>query len=307
MELRRLMYFVAVAEEGSFTRAADRLHMAQPPLSQQIRQLEREVGGPLFDRTTRRVSLTETGEVLLEHARVVLAAAERGMDAAQRSARGETGEITIGFSGTATYDLMPFVARAYMSRRPEVGLHLRGEMLAHQQVEALRGQEIDVAVTRALDEVPTDLEGRLLRSDPLMAVLPESHHLAGRRVISLTDLAPDRFVTHPTTPPSAMYALVERACELAGFIPTIRHEVGETASLVSLVAAGLGVAVVPASVRHLRIPGAVYRPLDGCDVSAPLHLLWRDSEQSPVVKNCIEIVSELVHNLVVPYAGAPLY
>lgn len=306
MELRHLAYFVAVAEERNFTRAAERLNIAQPPLSQQIQRLEREVGGLLFHRTSRRVELTSTGEILLDHARNVLAAADRGLESARRAARGEQGEVTVGFSGTATYDLMPFVARAYMNRMPNVTLHLRGELLSQQQALGINAQDLDVGIVRAPTPTP-ELEMRILRTDPLMAVLPESHPLAGHRTLPLAALAPDRFISHPATPPSNMYLLVLSACEQAGFVPTIRHEVGETASLVSLVAAGLGVAVVPASVRHLRIPGAVYRPLDGCDVTADLSIMWREAERSAVVLTCVRLIRQLVGNLVIPYAGAPLF
>lgn len=302
MELRHLRYFLAVADERSFTKAAARLNMAQPPLSQQIRKLEREVGGPLFLRSSRNVELTLAGELLLEHAREILAAAERSLTSVRRAAAGEQGEVRIGFSGTATYDLMPFVARAYSERMPDVTLHLQGEMPVPEQVKALRDDLLDVGLIRVPMRTP-DLSIRIVRRDPLIAVLPESHPLCSRRRIALSDLAPDRFISYPSTPPSAMYSVMLEACNDAGFVPQIRHEVRETSSLVSLVAAGLGVAVVPASVRHLRIPGAVHRPIEGCNATSDLAIAWRDNEQSPVIVNCIKIVCDLVTNFVDPYAG----
>lgn len=306
MELRHLRYFVAVADERSFTKAAAKLNIAQPPLSQQIRKLEREVGGPLFVRSSRNVELTPAGELLLEHARSILSATDRSISSVRRAASGEQGEVRIGFSGTATYDLMPFIARAYSERMPDVTLHLQGEMPVPVQVNALRDDTLDVGLIRVPMKTP-ELHVRILRRDPLIAVLPESHPLCSRRKIALTDLAPDRFISYPTSPPSAMYQVMLEACANAGFVPQIRHEVRETSSLVSLVAAGLGVAVVPASVRHLRIPGAVHRPIDGCEATSDLAIAWRENEQSPVVLNCVQIVCDLVTNFVVPYAGAPLF
>ena len=214
--------------------------------------------------------------------------------------------MTVGFSGTATYDLMPFVARAYMDRMPNVTLHLRGEMLSTAQVNAIANQSLDLGLVRAPVAMP-GLRMTTLRSDPLMAVLPESHPSAGRRSLELSSLAPDRFVSYPSTPPSNMYLLTLSACEQSGFVPTISHEVAEIASMVSLVAAGLGVAVVSASVRHLRIPGAIYRPLSDCEVKADLAIVWREDEQSPVVLSCVRIIRELVANQIVPYVGAPRY
>ena len=296
MELRHLRYFVAVAEERHFGRAAARLHMAQPPLSQQIRQLEQEVETPLFERTTRRVDLTPAGELLLERARDILAAVDRAAVDAGRAARGQLGRLSIGFTGSATYELLPRVAQRVRAALPDIQLELHGEMLTPAQVGGLRTGMIDVAFLRPPVEA-SDLDVRTIRQEPLVAALPRDHRLANRTSIPLRALAEEPFVTYPSHFRSVMHDSVEEACSQAGFRPRVVQEVSETATLVSFVAAGIGVALVPGSVRHLQVTGAVYRPLSGRTPQVELALAWRAGDRSAVLAHFLEQV--------VPATGDP--
>ncbi len=282
MELRRIQYFVAVAEEAHFGRAAERLRMAQPPLSQQIKALEAEMGVTLFRRTTRKVELTAAGARFLQRAREILAAVDHAVAEAGQVAEGMLGRIAIGFTGSATYDLLPSLIRVLRADLPGIELDIHGEMLTPDQVAALVEGTLDLGLLRPpVRNAAVDV--RVLRREPLIAVLPERHALAGRSQVKLADLSDDPFITYPSRHRSVVYEAVIDACERAGFVPGNVHEVAETSTLVSFVAAGLGVALVPASVQHLRITGAIYLPLAGTTQEVELALATRADEPSPLV------------------------
>ncbi|HEY1823935.1 MAG TPA: LysR family transcriptional regulator [Trebonia sp.] len=282
MELRRIQYFIAVAEECHFGRAAARLRMAQPPLSQQIKQLEAEMGVALFTRSTRKVELTPAGERFLERARHILASVDDAVEEAGRVAEGMLGTLTIGFTGSATYDLLPSLARVLRAELPGIGLNLRGEMLTPDQVAALLEGTLDLGFLRPPVRSP-GLDVRILRREPLIAVLPEAHPMSSQSKVKLADLRDEPFITYPSHNRSVVYEAVMEACQQSGFAPARVHEVGETSTLVSFVAAGLGVALVPASVRHLQITGARYLPLAGNTREVELALATRADERSPHV------------------------
>ncbi|GAA0938667.1 LysR substrate-binding domain-containing protein [Kribbella koreensis] len=282
MELRRVQYFVAVAEESHFGRAAARLNMAQPPLSQQIKLLEAEVGVQLLHRTTRKVELTEAGRRFLERAREILAAVDSAVVEANEVASGTLGRIAIGFTGSATYDLLPSFVRAVRADLPGIELDIHGEMLTPRQVAALLDGTLDLAFLRPPVRSP-QIEVRVLRREPLIAVLPTQHPLAASDKVRLSDLADDPFITYPSHNRSVVYDAVLDTCQHAGFVPATMHEVAETSTLVSFVAAGLGVALVPASVQHLQITGAAYLPLAGTTSEVELALATRADEPSPLV------------------------
>lgn len=282
MELRRIHYFIAVAEECHFGRAAVRLQMAQPPLSQQIKQLEAEMGVTLFIRSTRKVELTAAGERFLDRARHIVTLIDDAVEEAGRVAEGMIGSLSIGFTGSATYDLLPSLARVLRAELPGIELDLRGEMLTPDQVSALLDGTLDLAFLRPPVRSP-DIDVRVLRREPLIAVLPESHALAARSKVKLSDLRDEPFITYPSHNRSVVYEAVIEACEQSGFAPALVHEVGETSTLVSFVAAGLGVALVPASVQHLQITGARYLPLAGNTREVELALATRADERSPHV------------------------
>jgi len=293
MELRRIQYFIAVAEECHFGRAAARLRMAQPPLSQQIKQLEAEMGVTLLIRSTRKVELTAAGERFLDRARQIVSSVDDAVKEAGRVAEGMLGTLSIGFTGSATYDLLPSLARVLRAELPGIELDLRGEMLTPDQVNALLDGTLDLAFLRPPVRSP-DIDVRILRREPLIVVLPESHALADRAKVKLADLRDEPFITYPSHNRSVVYEAVIAACHRAGFAPVRVHEVGETSTLVSFVAAGLGVALVPASVQHLKITGAHYLPLSGNTEEVELALATRVDERSPHVARVRARVETLI-------------
>ncbi|MEO5662851.1 MAG: LysR family transcriptional regulator [Nocardioides sp.] len=263
MELRHLRYFQAVAEEKHFGRAAHKLHMAQPPLSQQIKQLEDELGVTLLQRTTRRVDLTPAGEAYLVRVRAILQAVDAAGDEAVRIGSGLEGRLVIGCVGSATYSLLPALARALREQLPGVDFAFRGEMLSPDQLDALRDGSIDLALLRPFRELSEDSDITVspLREEKYVVALPEGHRLAGRSKVRVADLRDEDLIVHTGHGRSAMYDAVSALCRDAGFEPAIRHEVAETSTLVTFVAAALGVAIVPEPVSELVVAGAVYRPL----------------------------------------------
>jgi DNA-binding transcriptional LysR family regulator len=289
VELRHLRSFVAVAEERHFGRAAERLHMAQPPLSQQIRRLEAELGTPLLHRTTRRVELAPAGEVLLVQGRAILAAVAAAEHDARRAARGEFGHLAIGFTGSATYALLPTLAIALRDKLPGVVLDLRGEMLTPAQVAGLHDGTLDLALLRPPVDDPA-LAVEVLRREPLIAVLPSGHRLAAAEAVALEELADDPFVTYPSHFRSVLHDAVADTCAAHGFHPRVALEVSETATLISFVAAGMGVSLVPASVERMTVAGAVYRPLAREPALVELAVARRRDDTTPVVARTLEIV-----------------
>jgi len=291
--LRHLHYFVTVAEERHFGRAAERLHMAQPPLSQQIRRLEAELGLELLTRTTRRVDLTPAGAAYLERARAILASVETAADEAHRVAAGVVGHLAIGCVGSATYSLLPALSRRLADELPGVDFSFRGEMLVADQVEALREGAIDVALLR-----PPITDGTLtvspLREERLVVAVPIGHPLADRRQIRVSDLAETDLIVHSAGRRSAMYDVVRRLFSEAGLTPCIRHEVGETSTLVTLVAGGLGVAIVPQPVSALALKGVTYRPLVRPATTVALAVAHRADRDEPHLRRTLAAITALV-------------
>lgn len=287
MELRHLRSFVVLAEERHFGRAAARLHIAQPALSQQLKVLEREVGTRLLERSSRRVELTEAGRLLQSRARELVAAADRTTADLALLAAGRAGRVRVGFVGTATYDVLPRLARRVREELPDLELELHGELLGPSLVDRLREDALDLAVLRPAAPTVAGLEVVLLREEPLVAVLPSSHPAAGADRVSLADLSDQVLVTHPAGHRSTMQPLVLEACRAAGFDPRLL-EVGETGTLVVFVAAGLGIGLVPASVRALRLDGVAYVPLVE-SVRVPLALAHRP-EPGLAVQRVAQIV-----------------
>lgn len=294
MELRHLRYFVAVAEELHFGRAAERLHIAQPPLSQQIKQLEEELGARLLTRTTRKVDLTPAGVSYLENARDVLARVDRANDEARQIADGLAGRLRIGFVGSATYKYLPQITRALTTELPRVDLDVTSEMLTPAQVEALVEGTIDIGLLRPPVR-NTDLAVEIVHSEPLLAVVSDAHPQAHRETVLLGDLADDTFITYPSQRRSVVYDAVFDACRAAGFEPSRTVEVAETSTLVAFVAAGVGVALVPESVRHLGVKGASFRRLGDVDARVDLALATRRDIRVPQVARALEVIRAVIH------------
>ena len=292
MELRHLRYFRAVAEELHFGRAADRLHIAQPPLSQQIRQLERELAVTLLVRTTRKVELTPAGETYLKRVVAILDAVDEAGGQARRIAEGAEGQLAIGCVGSATYSLLPRLVRALREELPGVDVSVRGEMLAPAQITALLTGEIDLALLRP----PIEQSGVLVetvRRDRLLVALPEGHALATRDDLSVSDLRDEEFVAHAGHGRSVMSSILTAMCADAGFVPRIRHEVEETSTLVTLVSAGLGVAIVPEPTAALDIAGVCYRPLTPDALGVDLDVARVATANSSLLDNVLTVLRQV--------------
>ncbi len=277
MELRHLRYFVAVAEELSFRRAAERLHVAQPPLSQQIKQLEAEVGTMLLRRTSRRVELTDAGVVFLERARRTLRDAELAVESARRTARGEIGWLNVGFVDSAAYELLPPVLRAFRARAPGVRLELR-ELATEHQLPAL-ADELDVGLVREVNDLPGLHRTPLLR-EPLLAAVPLGHALASRARVQLVQLAAEPFVFFPRARVPRVYDHLVALCRAAGFSPRTVQEALQYPTMLGLVAAGFGIAIVPTCVRALHLAGVAYVPISDKPATSELSLLTSTQRDS---------------------------
>jgi DNA-binding transcriptional LysR family regulator len=290
MDLRRLRSFVAVAESRHFGRAAERLFIAQPALSQQIKALEAELGVVLFTRSTRRVELTPAGERLHQRAGEILYLMDAATVEVRRVHSGEEGVIRLGFIGSATYELMPALSRSLQTDLPMLQVELKGEMLSPEVEAALVERRLDLGVLRPFD-IPDGIQVRTLRSEPLVVAVPVDHLAAASNSVALKDLSSEPFVNYVRNG-SAMADTVAAACLSVGFEPEIRMEVRETATLVSFVAAGIGVALVPSSVQSVRIPGVVYLPLQDTHPSIDLVVGWRtDGPQGAIAQTLARLQS----------------
>lgn len=291
METRHLRYFVAVAEERHFGRAAARLHMAQPPLSQQIKQLEEQLGTALLTRTTRRVDLTPAGEMFLGRARNLLAELEQLAQDVRTVGEGASGVLRVGFTGTATYRLMPGIVEAARRDMPGLQLNVQGEMLTPEMEEALVEGRLDVAVLRPPVR-STAIELTFLEQDRLSVALPENHRLAGREELELSDLTDEPFVCYPPT--SAVNLIVQEACRRAGFMPRVVQVARETSTLLTFVDAGLGVALLPTTARLPSSQRVTFRPLHDAP-AVDLALAWKTGNDAPLVHNFLKLCEPVAH------------
>jgi DNA-binding transcriptional LysR family regulator len=283
MELRHLRYFVAVAEELNFGRAARRLHIAQPPLSRQIRDLEREIGTALFERGSRGVELTPAGRAFLPEVRLALAQSERAQRAALRAASGETGRLRVGFVEAATHSgILPDVLSFFRMHLPGIGLSLL-EMDSAQQTEALREGRIDLGIASG---PPLDsdrwLHAEAVFLEPLVLAVPAGHPLAGRKRFALADLAGESFILVPRYAGPALHDDIIARCRAAAFSPRIVQEAAGWHTMVSLVSAGVGVAFVPRSLARLHETDVTFRAVRDLSVNLEMTAMWRQGEKSPV-------------------------
>jgi DNA-binding transcriptional LysR family regulator len=290
MELRHLRSFLVVAEELHFRRAAVRLHISQPPLSRQIRRLEDELGARLFRRTGRRVELTPAGQAFLTEARQTLAQAERGVRAAQRAARGELGELVVGYLIAAAYGPLPDVLRMFRRCFPDVDLRLQN-LRSVQQRHALLNRQIDVGVVRP-QAADTRLVYEALWRDAVVVALPGHHPLARRAVINVSELEPEAFVLLAPDDAGAFYDQVVALCRSAGFVPRVAHRVPDLHATIALVAAGLGIGPVPAAIQGFKRKGVVYRPLRPY-TRLEMGLAWRRDDDSALVQQFRRVAREV--------------
>jgi DNA-binding transcriptional LysR family regulator len=293
VETRLLQAFVAVAEELHFGRAAVRLHMAQSPLSQVIRRLEKEIGTPLFDRNTRTVSLTAAGHALLPHAYRVLEELDLAKQAAVASAGAVYGSLSIGFTGALNHRTLPPLTRAVRQRYPDVTLTLMGRVMTREGVEQVESGALDLSFV-GLPLEPTRLRTRLIGREPFGAVVPSDHRLAGEQQIDLAELAEDGFITTPARAGSALQDAAMRACVDAGFRPRIVQEITDPYMILTLVSAGVGVALMIESVAGILPSGAVYLPLRGEPTYMNHGLAWSPDNPSPVLRAVLEVAEEVL-------------
>jgi DNA-binding transcriptional LysR family regulator len=291
-ELRLLRSFVAIAEEGSLTRAAARLHIAQQSLSQQVRTLEGQLGATLLQRTSRGVRLTPVGAVLLREARTLLAHAERATAAVQRAAVGEEGELRIGFLSSVANYLVPPVVRAFGERHPRVALHAHEVPIA-RLVAGLREGELDAGLTR--QPQVDDLEVEVVLTEQVAAVLPADHPLAGRAELELSELAGDAWVLTPRSSWPPWHRLYDEIFARAGFTPRVVQRGTSPQNLLALVAAGVGVTRLPLSSRTLRDSGVAFVPLVGDE--ADVVIAWRADHVAPAFERFAAVVREVAREL----------
>ncbi|MCG8353635.1 MAG: LysR family transcriptional regulator [Chloroflexales bacterium] len=288
MELRQLRYFVAVAEELHFGRAAERLHIAQPALSQQIQTLERILGVQLLQRTKRQVALTDAGRLFLQQARLTLLHAEQTVQVAVQASRGAIGRLVLGFTGMTLYSVMPTIVRVFRERYPGIDLVVQ-EMCTEDQARALQNSQIHVGLLNppiradAIDVEP-------IFSEPLIAVLPDQHPLAGLPVISLAYLADEPFILFPRTNGPCLYDAIMSMCCQAEFSPRVVYETPLPQTKIGLVAAGIGVTLICASMANVQRPGVVYKTLLEQTPELKTAVAWRRADNiSPVVQSFLEV------------------
>lgn len=288
MELRHLRYFVAVAEELHFGRAAEKLRISQPPLSMQIRALEDELGVTLLNRTKRHVSLTQAGHALLQEARQIMGQVEQAVQTTRRAGRGEIGELAIGFISVADYNVLPIVLREFRHAYPLVNLSLK-ESTTDAQIDDLINGRIDVGLLLPPISEPA-LESIPVLREPLIAALPQQHPLAKKSgAIALAGLADAPFILFPRRMAPGLYDDVVSFCRTAGFSPRIGQEAIQMQTIISLVSADLGVALIPESLRNLQRTGVVYKTLKENSPLIEIHLAWRRGDPLPVLRSFVEL------------------
>jgi DNA-binding transcriptional LysR family regulator len=304
-ELRHLRYFVAVAEELHFGRAAQRLHISQPPLSMQIRSLEDALGVQLFHRTQRRVALTQAGEAFLREARQILERAAGSVIAAQRASRGEVGQLALGFVSHANYHVLPPLLREFRARAPDVRLQLR-EATSDRLLEDLPEGRVDAAFVLPPLENP-QLDHLVAWREPLVAALPARHPLAKRRgPLALAQLAEAPFILFPRRLAPQLHDDIVACCRAAGFSPRVEQEAVQMQTIVSLVSAEIGVALIPASIENLGRTGVVYRRLAQASPQTEVLLAWRRGDALATLALFVDVARAFVRDAKQPSTRPPM-
>jgi DNA-binding transcriptional LysR family regulator len=295
MELRHLRYFVAVGEHLHFGRAAEQLHISQPPLTRQIQQLEEELGVTLFARNNRRVELTSVGQQFLADVKPLLAQFESLKHHVGETAAGRLGKLAIGFISVADYHVLPSLLREFQSRYPNVTLSLR-EATTDSQLDSLRDGDIDIGIVLA-PLTDTSLNFQPLFQEELVAVLPSNDAQNIKpgisRAISVRVLSTQPFVMFPRHSAPGLYDAIIETCERAGFAPRIAQEAIQMQTIISLVSVGMGVALVPASLTNLGRAGVSYRPLKEKSPLVTTGLAWKNSNSSPTLRAFLDLVEQM--------------
>ena len=287
MELRHLKYFVAVAEELHFGRAAAKVQITQPVISDQIRRLEQELGVKLFFRTKRTVKLTEPGKIFFIEAKQILARVEKAVSAVQKADRGELGSLTIGYTGPALYSVLPKIIRTFRDRYPQVELVFK-EICTNDQVKALNSGDIDVGFLHP--PIKGDFEFILIMTESMILALPEDHPLTTFTQVPISKLSNQPFILFPRQEGPYLYSRILSICQQAGFSPQVVQEVTPQPTIIGLVAAGIGVSFVSSSLQSINRPGVVYRELDVLTPELELVAAWKIEKVSPVLQKFLTVV-----------------
>lgn len=283
-ELRHLRYFVTLVEERNFERAAVRLGIAQPGLSQQIMSLEKIVGTPLLDRSRRAVQLTHSGEILFQEAKKVLAQTEATVAAMHRAGRGESGRISIGYVASAAYSgAVVGPIRDFKRDYPYVEVELQ-EMELRQQLQRIADGLLDFGYIRAPAPIPTGVTVQVVLREPLVVMIPADHEFAERPIETLARLASDTFITPRQPPEIGFHRNTLQACREAGFEPSVNAVAHDFTEIAALVGIGIGVALVPQSMSRVELPDINYRPLGGVTVTSDVAIAYRRGEGSPATR-----------------------
>jgi DNA-binding transcriptional LysR family regulator len=294
-DFRQLRYFVAVAEELSFTRAAIRLHLSQPPLSQQIQSLEQDLGVRLLERNKRNVALTEPGKIFLEQARQILTKADEARSHVVAAAAGYSGTLRLAYTVSVSFHpALPQTLLRYRQIAPNVRLQLV-EMYTEPQFTALLAGQIDVGFVRGEPLHVQDARGlrlRVIDREPLLLALPSGHPLAGRNSLRIIDVAGDAFISQPRDLAATLYDSLVKLATKAGFEPKIFQHAQHINGLLALVAAGLGLALVPASMRAVRLVGVSYVSLEDSDAYLLLAVACRADDDAPALRQFMSTVAE---------------
>jgi len=293
MELRQFRHFVAVAEELHFARAAERLGLTQPALSQQIKALEERLGTRLFVRAKRRIELTQAGAVLLTEARAVLDRVERAVTLTRRAGRGESGRVEIGYVGAAMVQpTLPRVIRAFHERRPGVELSFRLFAMM-DQLNAVRDHDLDLAVLRRpIGSLPEGIEAHPIVSEPLVVAVPEGHRTASGDSVRFADLADEGFIAFADPPGVGLGQVLEDIAREAGFRPRIAQRVAEQSAMLGMIAAGMGVGLMANAVRFLRMPGVRFLDISDTTTMSEVVVVHRRNETSPAVRAFLDVARE---------------
>lgn len=292
MELRHLRYFIAVAEELHFSKAAERLHIAQPPLSQQIQQLEAQLGVELFQRKTKRqVQLTEAGQVFLQEAYQLLAQLQKAIELTQKIGRGEKGQLRIGFTSLVTYNLLPVILQQFREQFPEVELILQ-ELTTSEQERSLQESRIHVGFAHPPLEDNT-LNQKCIQQEALIVALAETHLLAEQEKISVRSLINENFIMFPRHLGSGLYEQIVSLCQQGNFSPKVTQEAIQMQTIIGLVSAGMGIAIVPSSLQNLQRTGVVYRSFEEKTPLVETAVVWREENITPVLREFLQVVQSV--------------